>query len=222
MKSAPAIVRCGFGIGNRVAAMANGISRHDSIGFVWRENWFCPVGWREIFPDGIPGVEIIDDAPLSFASLMDGKHCEAWDAAGDRARADAAYARIMAAAIGAAAPGLPFALCARFWLMARPDPDHFAAAVAEVAAAHGHRQVFMLADSRRAELAAALRGHGLEPMLPVSRALRNDRDRDAEQIRRYLSDWKTLSAARHIVCTAARGTSVIYPARARGAEITYV
>lgn len=209
------IIRCGFGIGNRVATMANALSRHDQIQFSWKVNSMLPMTHRQVFPDGIEGVEFLDDAPRGFATRWE-RHVpgESWEAAGDRARADAAYGRIMEAMAGAPSPDPPpVAIIARFWRF--PEAD--AVALAEEAACHG-RQVFLLADSRRDIIARHLAWVGSSAVMPAGGEMAGDMDRTPASCLAYMGDWKTATLAETII-THLRETSVTYPARARGARI---
>lgn len=108
MLDVPMKVHCGEGLGNRVAAMANGLSRADRIEFMWAVNEYCPARWHDVFPGRIAGVTFTEGAATA-ATEWEGLTCERWDAAGDRARANAAYGRIMHAMAGTA-----------FYILCRP------------------------------------------------------------------------------------------------------
>lgn len=208
------LVRCGFGIGNRVAVIANALSRHDRIQFSWKVNSMLPLPHRQVFPAGIEGVEFLDDAPRGFATRWE-RHVpgESWEAAGDRARADAAYGRIMEAIAGEFVADPPVAIIARFWRFFDAD----AVALAEEAARHG-RQVFLLADSRRDTIARHLAWVGSSAVMPAGGEMAGDMDRTPASCLAYLGDWKTATLAETII-THPQETSVTYPARARGARI---
>jgi|GEM_PF-3925714 len=211
-------VHCNEGLGNRVAALANGLSRAAAVEFPWFVNEHCPVDWREVFPEGIDGVEFTPGAVPWPATVWDGLGCERWDAAGERATADAAYARIMQAMAGTPQPGCTVALAARF----HRNPAADAWRLAMMAAYHAPlgAPVFVFADSRRAEIRRVLDALEVGYMLPKSAALSADLERDRAGILDYLSDWKRLLTARVIV--AADGpSSALHPARAAGIRIVY-
>lgn len=217
-------VRCGFGVGNRVAAMANGLSRSHRIRFVWRENVHCPLPVSYVFPAGIPGVDLVTDAPPEFATRWGRRMCHDWDAAGDRNRADAAYGRIIASMDGRPLFRPDLAIVARFH-RATGDPAAHIARIAATAAAwirpDTDFRVFVFADQHRAQLAAALAAAaGVRPSLPSAPELAADLERSPADTARFLGDWKTLLTARRIVALDGP-TSLLHPARAAGIPIHY-
>jgi hypothetical protein len=215
-------IRCGFGLGNRVAAMANALSRTAEIRFVWRVNQHCPLPHDEVFPDGVRGVEFVTSAPPAFATAWDGRHCYDWDAAANRFAAARAYARIMEAMAGRPWVSVRLGVVARYFRCHdSATPAGLAALAAHVAATADRLcagRIFLLADSRREELSALL--PGLQIYLPRHPELPADLDRSPEHTRTFLADWKTLLACPHIA--AADGpTSLLHPARAAGRMIHY-
>jgi hypothetical protein len=211
-------IRCGFGLGNRVAAIANALSRAEKIAFVWRVNKHCPLGHEVVFPDGIEGVEFITDAPPALATVWHGRRCHEWFAAADRRAANLAYGRIMAAMDGTAWGSHQLGVCARFHRHPSTTPEQMAEHVRAIAGRLGERRVFLLADTRRAELASLL--HDLCVTMPSAPELAEDLQRGPEHALAFLDDWKTLLACPHIA--AADGpTSLLHPARAAGREIHY-
>lgn len=209
-------VRCGFGLGNRVAAMANGLSRERKIGFVWRVNEHCPLGVEEVFPGGVPGVEFVD-APPAMATIWDGRRCHDWDAAGDRTAAARAYSAIVEAMAGRATFAPDAAVCGRFF---RAHGD--AGALGDFASrlVWPGAQVFVFADRHRAEIRRRLEGSGAAVCEPTAPELQADLARAAEDTRAFLNDWATLLAARLIVALDGP-TSLLHPARAAGVPIHY-
>jgi hypothetical protein len=208
-----------YGLGNRVTAIANALSRFDQIRFAWRENWHCPAPWRAVFPTGLPGVEFLDGTPPAFSTFWESKICGAWDAAGDREKANAAYAAILAAMTGQPWTHTPLAVCARFF---RPHASSIEALVATIVAEAGTMgvsQVFLLADTHRQTLAAQLAAHGIQAILPRSAELIADRGRTPEQTLAFISDWKTMLAASRIIILSHR-TDLHHPALAAGTPIT--
>jgi hypothetical protein len=135
-------VRCGFGLGNRVAAIANGLSRAEKISFVWRVNEHCPLTHEQVFPAGISGVEFVTDAPPAFATMWAGMRCHCWHAAADRNAADQAYGRIISAMNAAPAqPGFIVGACVRFFRDPETTPQAMAAHVRTVAKQQQVRRV---------------------------------------------------------------------------------
>lgn len=211
-------VDCNQGLGNRVAAIANGLSRAERVTFPWVLNEHCPVQWWEVFPEGIEGVEFTADAPGPTTKWI-GIGCERWDAAGDRAAADAAYGRIMAAMAGEPGAGCTVALAGRFFRTPGADAERLALFAAVGALLGG--PVFVFADSRRAEIRRVLDGLGVRVAMPRSSELGEDLARDRAGMLAYLSDWQRLLTARVIVAIDGP-SSALHPARAAGIEIIYV
>lgn len=208
------IIRCNFGIGNRVATMANALSRSEEIHFQWRINKVLPLTHEEVFPNGIEGVHFFVDGPRGLSTRWERKiYGETWEAAGDREAANQAYNRIMEAMAGEPREAPEIAIIGRFWRF--PDAD--CSSLAQLAAREGSK-VFLLTDSRRSELTTILESLGVEVIFPIGNEMDHDLDRTPESTLTYLSDWKTASMAKVIV-THRDDTSVTYPARARGATI---
>jgi hypothetical protein len=215
------IVRCGMGLGNRVAAIANGLSRAAEIRFVWRVNRHCPAAHSDVFPQGIPGVEFVTDAPPNFATKFDGVWCYEWAAAGDRQRADSAYAEIMRAMAGNPMPDPPeVAILGRFYRNPSADPITLADAAIRLHGRYRWDRAFVLADMHRAAIDARLRVAGFEAVQPSCGTLAADLHRTREDVLAYAGDWHTLLAARHIIALDGPA-SALHPARAAGVPITY-
>lgn len=212
------LVRCGFGLGNRVAALANGLSRWPEIRFVWRDNAHCPAAHQDIFPRGIPGVEFVTDSPPASASRWDGIAAHAWAAAADRPLAAAAYAAILAAMDAPPAESPPtVAIIARF-LRPRCTTASPAALAYQAARHAAGGRVFILADSRRQELADALARHGVAAVWPQCPELAADLARSRETMRAFVADWHTASLSAHVL--GSPETSLAFPARAAGRWVT--
>ena len=211
------LVRCGWGLGNRVAAMANGLSYSPAgIEFSWKVNRHCPVRWEEVFPGGVPGVRFVD-APAGWATRFEGRICHEWAACGDRQRADAAYARIMEAMAGWPAMRPDVAVVGRFF---RKDGDpRFLGDVAAAAVEPGDA-VFVFADRFREVIAGRLIGTGASITLPKAPELVEDLMRSREEVLTFLDDWATLMASGEIVAMDGP-TSLLHPARAMGIPIRY-
>lgn len=211
------LIRCGFGIGNRVATIANALSRYPEIRFSWKVNRVLPLSHEKVFPTGIEGVEFVDADP-GFATRWSPRIAgESWEGAGDRAKANAAYAKILEAMAGDA-PAAPddVAIIARFWRF--PEVDHLS--LADAAADNGST-IFVLADCRRGAITQRLLDAGIQAIIPHGPELAHDLDRTPESTLAYLSDWKRASAAAAIV-THGHDTSVTYPARAACARMILV
>lgn len=210
-------VRCEQGLGNRVAAMANGLSRAEEIRFDWVVNEHVPVEWWRIFPEGIPGVRF-GEPDGEMRTAWDGLTCERWGAAFDRDRANAAYLRIMRAMSGDAREPCPVAVAGRFFRNPRADARRLAMVAASVVPAGG--RVFVFADSRRDEICDVLEALHVDPYLPLAAQLTEDLRRDETDLLHYLSDWKTLLAAR-VIAAIDGPSSALHPARAAKTRIIY-
>lgn len=216
-------VRCPFGLGNRVAAMANGLSRFPTIRFDWPVNDHCPVDHSAVFPSGVQGVEF-SQSTLSVGPEMtrfDGVDVHSWGAAGDPRKRDQAYARIMGSMVGAPTRPTPrVAILGRF----HRTPAGCSSDLVDRAAAWCRRlpadSAFVLCDRYRDQVSATLRSSGVVPVLPESRSLDLDLDRSPEDVLSYCSDWQTLLHA--VVVIALNGpASALHPVRAAGIRIDY-
>ena len=216
------IVRCGMGLGNRVAAMANGLSRAVEIRFIWRVNQHCPADHSDLFPDGIPGVTFVTEAPPAMATQWDGAWCYDWHAAGSRQAANLAYRTIMHSMVGTAPSYAPrTAVVGRFYRNPSGDPETLAkAAVRAVKAAKGERRAFLLCDRFSASVAAYLIEADVTPVVSLCGELHSDLARSRGDLIRYASDWKTVLSARRIVALDGPA-SALHPARAAGIRIDY-
>jgi len=189
------IVRCGFGLGNRVTAIANGLQRFERIQFVWRVNDHCGLDHSDIFPRGIAGVEFIDAHPAP-ATRWDGVLAHAWDA-----RASGQYAGIMSAMTGEAHSVVDCVVFARF---------HRRGGDLRRMASMASGRTLILTDSRRAELAALIPG----AVMPRCPELESDlADRNAGMLD-FISDWKTMIACGRVITTGDK-SSLVHPVLAR-------
>lgn len=216
------LIRCGFGLGNRVAAMANGLSRHpDGIRFAWRINEHLPLPWLYVFPDGLPGVHMETDEPFGSCTRWGDRSSIEWDAAADRALANAAYSKIIAAMAGEAMANPPaLAICGRFHRNPTAHPQDLSATAIREATRLMEDRVFVFSDLHRDEISAALTAAGIQPVQPTCQPLVDDMQRSPVDLLRYLGDLKTLLAAKTII--AADGpASALHPARAAGKTIIY-
>jgi hypothetical protein len=215
-------IHCPFGLGNRVAAIANGLSRWERIQFRWPVNRHCPATAAEMFPAGIAGVEFLP-APErpEFATRWGGLIAHCWDAAADRAAANAAYSRIMAAMVGTPVPDpSEVAIFGRFHRNPLGDPIALADAAMRVHPRFRFDRVFVLADMHREVIAARLAAGGFSPVLPSCTPLAADMHRTRSDVLTYASDWLTALSARVIIALDGPA-SALHPARAAGREIVY-
>jgi hypothetical protein len=215
-------IHCPCGLGNRVAAMANGLSRAESIRFNWPVNAHCPVSAYEMFPGGVPGVEFLPgtnrpEPPTRWGGLL--AHC--WDAAADRQRANQAYAEIMAAMVGTPMWRAPeVAILGRFHRNPGADPIALADAAISRGWADTWGGVFVMSDCHRDLIAARFAQAGFRTVMPQSRPLPHDLERTRDDVLDYACDWATLLSARRIVALDGPA-SALHPARAAGIEIIH-
>lgn len=206
-------VFCPTGIGTRVAAMANALSRANEVWFPWVRNVHCPLGVDEVFPHGVDGVDFSPSKMPMMPTTWNGLPANHWDAAGDREKANAAYGRIMGTMAGEAVDDPPsVAMLARFRGRGREDWERFAGMVA--VGQHAGERVFVLTDRFRDECAESLRSAGLAPVLPQCSELWTDLDRQADDALLFLGDWKTMIAAEEVFYLG--HSTLIHPAIARG------
>lgn len=213
-------IHCPFGLGNRVAAMANGLSRSPLISFRWPVNKHCPATAADMFPTGVPGVEFLPGPERpKFATRWGGTMAHCWDACGDRERANAAYAAVMAAMVGTAMWDAPrTAVLGRFHRNPAADPAWFAEEI--LRNFHGQRsgRIFLLCDLHRDLISRRLSRAGFDVLQPACGQLVADRQRTRADVLDYASDWATLLAASRIIALDGPA-SALHPARAKGIEI---
>lgn len=213
------LIRCGFGLGNRVAAIAQSLALYGEIRFAWRINEHCPLELSEVFPHGIEGVEFVD-APLDFATFLGDQPAYEWGAGG--ADATEAFRRVVSAIGPQAWPDAPaVALVCRFHRVRAFDIPSLANAAGRAAHQAGEERVFLLADRHREDLTILLRRlWNIEVTTAAAPELEVDLKRSAEDTRLFLRDWQTALTARHIIALDGP-TSLLHPARAQRTCISY-
>lgn len=204
------LVRCGFGLGNRVTAMANGLSRFESISFVWRNNRELPLNHEKVFPDGIPNVEFVTDSPLARSTIWGGYRCEDFDSFGDKNKALESYQLILSRMSGKAYREGGIALAARFLRFPDLNVSRMALRACIEAKNRNLEDVFILTDSRRDEVSAIIKKHGLNPIHPTSPEMVIDFDRNENSMLQFMSDWKTLLNSDYIVSPDFK-SSMLFP-----------
>ena len=214
-------IDCAEGLGNRVAAISNALTWHARIRFGWVVNEHCPLGWREVFPEGITGVEFVPGEG-GETSEIGGRPGMDWEAARCREHARFTYGRVMAAIGPQAWPDAPaVAIVARFHRAARFDLPRLANAAGRAAHEAGEGRVFVLADQHREDISILLRRlWNIDAVLAAAPELTEDLDRSPEATRLFIQDWQTALAARQIIALDGP-TSLLHPARASGARIHY-
>ncbi len=203
------LIRCGFGLGNRVAAIAHGLTMFDMMEFAWRVNDQCPASHRDIFPDGITGVEFIDNAPIGYASKMNGKRIHDCDFLPSSDKKRSAFRTVIEAMTGDAYHRPQCAIVARFHRFPI-NPKESSETLAGEAARLNVGSCFILADSHRSTIAEALVRNGIDSIFPESPEMTRDMDRDAEGVVRFCSDWKTALSAKHILSVGGK-SSLLFP-----------
>jgi hypothetical protein len=203
------MIRCGFGLGNRVAAIAHALSMTNKIAFVWRQNWQCPATHDQIFPNGVQGVEFVADAPMRYATKIQGvplHHYREW---ADRKAMRKSYSVVIAAMTGSPSFSPDCGILGRFHrfpINISTDTE----TLAEGALWHKAKTAFVLADCHRREIAKSLAKRGIAAVFPNGPEMANERDRTPEKMIEFCSDWKTLLASRHVITTGGV-SSLMYP-----------
>jgi len=205
----PQLVRCGFGLGNRVAAIAHALCMFERVRFVWRINHECPAHHEDVFPNGIPNVEFDMDAPLGFASQFGDKRIHEWQPDLDAQKRKDAYQTVIDSMAGDAKEEFRFSAIARlrrFQINAQDAADEIAWRAKNI----GADSCFLLADSNRAEIAERLAENGIKTTLPDSPEMEHDFDRNAASVIQFCSDWKTALAA-DILFSVGGDSSLAFP-----------
>ncbi len=201
-------------MGNRVAALANGLSAAERVVFRWEVNGDCPLGWREVFPYGVKGVRFEEADGSEEVTRINGRPAMDWEAAVCRGTARVAY-QVIAAAMGVSeCSGAGVGVFGRF----HRCPGARWEGLAE--AANGEERVFLLTDRWRGEIAAALRARGCRVDEGESPKLVADLDRGVHATRAFLRDWKRLCGCGRIVALDGP-SSLLHLARGLGTEIRY-
>lgn len=201
------------GMGNRVAALANGLSAADRVVFRWAVNGDCPLGWREVFPTGVPGVRFEEADGMEEVTRINGRPAMEWEAAVCRGQARVAYQKI-ASAMGVRMQGRGVGVFGRFHRCPGARWEGL------VEAAKGEERVFLLTDRWRGEIAAALRATGCRVDAGESPELVADLERGEEATRAFLRDWRRLCGCGRIWAMDGP-SSLLHLARGLGREIRY-
>ena len=215
-------VHCPEGLGNRVAAIANGLSWASAIWFSWPINQHCPIGHDKIFPYGVEGVEFFHRRTdcCQEVTRFNGVSAHSWAAANPDHRARS-YAQVMESMIGIPIyPRSKVAILGRFFRNPGGCADDLAARAVTWCRKINADSAFVMCDRHRDQVAAGLRAGGVVPVLPESRQLGQDLDRSPGDILSYCSDWSTILQADVVVALNGPG-SALHPVRAAGIRIDY-
>jgi hypothetical protein len=213
-------VRCDQGLGNRVAAIANGLSRSRRIRFAWRNNPHCPIDLERIFPAGIEGVEFDQADASGPMTWWDGHAANSWHAAGDRARANEAFTEIMEAMAGVAVAGPQLAVCGRFHRNEDASVRALVETLCHAARERGLHEAYVFSDRHRKLMATLMSDQGITAVMPTAPELNADLDRDERSVLDYAADWKRLLTAELVVALDGPA-SALHPVRAAGIPILY-
>lgn len=215
------VIHCAEGLGNRVAAISNALTWHARIRFAWVVNEHCPLGWREVFPAGIPGVEFIPGGG-AMVSTFAGRPGMEWDAAKCPEAARETYGRVMESVGPEPWPDAPeVAIVARFHRVARFDLGSLANGAGRAAHEAGEGRVFVLADRHREDIEILLRRlWNIEAVHAAAPELAADLDRSPDATRLFIRDWQTALKVERIIALDGP-TSLLHPARAAGTCIEY-
>lgn len=205
-------IRCGFGLGNRVATIAHALTILDEFEFVWRINWHCPASHKQVFPNGIKGVKFVTDAPMRFATIKDGFPLHKYREWGTPRKMRESYEKVISAMTGKASFAPDCGILGRFHRFPA-DMAKAADALADQASKHGSKTALVLSDCHRLHIALALEKRNIMPTFPTVSEMENDHDRSEESVVRFCSDWKTLLSSKHIISTGGT-SSLLYPAMA--------
>lgn len=216
----PLYVTCPGGIGDRLSAIANALTRSQSVLFGWKRNTHCPIDAAEIWPEGIPSVAFEDSGGPMSVTRFDGHPCHSHAAALDRQISDSKLLELIAL-IHASPLEDPPTVAVFFRGRAAPASDPLPAARLAASRAGQEGRVFLMADSQRQEIAEELLANGAIPVWPRSPEMSHDTDRDGCTFHAFLGDWKTLCLARFVASHARRFSSLLLPVLAGNATIEY-
>ena len=197
LKPVPAI----HGLGSRVRLIARAIASDPSPEIDWAIGPECPCGHREVFPDGLPGVEMFDSPVGNRMGFL-------WRTPVDDNAFPDAVARIFAAMKLPATQRHDLGVVFRglYW-----DAKSLEATTEEIhdALAETDGPVPTLCDSMRSEVCALI---GPRAIPQTSRPMSADLDRAESDARPYLTEWWRLLQCRRIVTNCDR-SSILWPHR---------
>lgn len=196
-------------MGNRVAAMANGLAVFGRVEMRWAINGDCPLGWREVFPKAVPGVRFEEADGSEEVKMIAGRPAMDW-----REGAERAY-EVIAAAMGVReCSGGVVGIFGRFHRRPGARWEDL------VEAADGEMEVFLLTDRRRGEIRRGLAARGCVVWAGESEELAEDGLRGLDATRAFLGDWKRLLGCRRIIALDGP-SSLLHLARGLGRRICY-
>lgn len=199
-------VFCQLGIGNRIATIAAAIAKWENIVFHWSQNRDLPNPIHDVFPRGFRGVEFVNVPSGNPSTGIDGKMGYDYHESAD-------YVEAMRWLSGSAFQPVDFAIHGRFYRNKDADPIALVDKLPPDA-----RRVFVMSDCHRGAIARELRRRGIIPIIPQSREMTHDFDRECADMLPFLCDWKTLCQASFVV-TNCEESSALHPLRQSGAEI---
>lgn len=217
------LIRCGFGLGNRVASMAHALSFGEPIRFVWRVNEHCPVHHTDIWKDGVPGVEMVDNAEVGFATRVGGKMIYDWGIGSSAGAVEKCYRDIFKAMSIKARPSPPkVAVVSRLYRQQQGNLESLAYHATKAAKLHPKHRLFLLADTKRATIEDLIARFdpSVRVVMATTPELIEDLARSKEDVISFISDWRTALAAETIF-TLDGPTTLLHPARAWNIPITY-
>jgi len=197
------------GMGNRVAALANGLAVFGRVEMRWEVNGDCPLGWREVFPKGVPGGTFAEAGGGEEVTWIEGRPAMDW-----RAGAEGAYEVI------AAAMGVRECLGAGVGVFGRFHRCPGARWEELVEAAAREERAFLLTDRWRGEIRRGLAARGCVVWAGESEELAEDGLRGVDATRAFLGDWKRLLGCRRIIALDGP-SSLLHLARGIGRRICY-
>lgn len=214
-------IRCGFGLGNRVASIAHALSFGNPIEFAWRINEHCPLHHSEIWANGIEGVTMIEDVPLDYASQVGSRMIYDWGIGGSADDVRRAYKTVIDAITIQPRQSPPSV--AVFYRQHRTRSKclvALATAAAKAAQDSPDGRVFLLADSMRASISALVLDAFPSAKIELLAApeLKADMDRPKSDTLAFIEDWRTALEAETIIADNSK-TTLTYPAKAAGKRI---
>lgn len=159
----------------------------------------CPVGHRVVFPDGIDGVEFIESEPAGRIGCL-------WGEVPDTVSWAVALKVVLAAM---KIPGEKALELGVMFRGLRGNAFNFEDFLFDVRHARmaSFGPIATLLDSRREEILAAI---GARALHQKTRPMTHDLDREAGDVRDYLTEWMRLLSCRKVV-TNTPNSAILWP-----------
>lgn len=176
------------GLAGRVSLLSRIMAADDQRPVAWCISRHFPYGHREVFPDGIEGVDLVDEPVGTRIGYL-------WSGATDEGKRAEAVRRLFAAMKLPDVPRLELGILFRGH---RPDGKRLAGFSDDIRAAMAETEggIATLCDSQRAEIREILGGRMIAQATPE---MTHDMDREGLDVRGFVGEWWALLNCQRII-----------------------